>query len=271
MLNKLCFLYFILFGFSSFSQECETQNKSFSGGEQVDYTIYYHLAGVWVSAGEVNFKVDTVTINKKPYYHLDSYGVTFKKYDWIYKVRDHYQAYVNQSTLQPLRFKRKVDEGSTHIREDYIFNYNKKKAITLRQMGEDKPFVKDTVDLAACSYDVMSMIYVARNLNYDNLSEGDKIPISIFLDNKSHPSYIEFLGKETLKVKGLGEFNCIKFSPLLIEGTIFNSGDGMTVYVTDDKNRVPLLIETPILVGSIRARVNKMEGLRHPLSSKITD
>ncbi len=43
----------------------------------------------------------------------------------------------------------------------------------------------------------------------------------------------------------------------------------MTVYVTDDKNRVPLLIETPILVGSIKARVNKMSGLMHPITSKI--
>ena len=69
----------------------------------------------------------------------------------------------------------------------------------------------------------------------------------------------------------MGEFRCIVFSPLLIEGTIFNSGNGMTVYVTDDQNRIPLLIETPILVGSIRARVNKMKGLIFPLNSKISD
>jgi hypothetical protein len=79
------------------------------------------------------------------------------------------------------------------------------------------------------------------------------------------------LGKENLKIKNVGEFRCIVFSPLLIEGTIFNAGDGMTVYVTDDQNRVPLLIETPILVGSIKARVNGMSGLRFPLSSKIAD
>ena len=74
-----------------------------------------------------------------------------------------------------------------------------------------------------------------------------------------------------MKIKEVGEFRCIKFAPLLIEGTIFSAGSGMTVYVTDDKNRVPLLIETPILVGSIRARVNNMEGLRFPLTSKIGD
>lgn len=256
---------------STFGQGCAIENTSFKFGEKVDYTIYYHLAGVWVGAGEVFFNVDSVNFNGQDFYHFNSDGNTFKKYDWVYKVRDHYETYMNVKTMKPLRFKRSVNEGGTHIREDYIFNYNKKVAYTLRQMDEDDPFVKDTVSLGDCSYDVMSMIYVARNLDYSKLQKGDKIPIKIFLDNESHDSYIEYLGKENLKIKNVGEFRCIVFSPLLIEGTIFNSGDGMTVYVTDDKNRVPLLIETPILVGSIRARVSKMDGLRFPLTSKIAD
>ena len=269
---KRLLLLLLLFSFLvGSSQDCTIKNTSFKYGEQVDYTIYYHLAGVWVTAGKVYFKVDSTSIKGKPYYHFNSNGVTLKKYDWIYKVRDHYEAYMSQDEMQPIRFKREVNEGSTHIREDYIFNYKKKLAYTLIQEDEDEPFVKDTVNLNGCSYDVMSMIYIARNINYEGLNKGDKIPIKIFLDNKSHDSFIRYLGKETLKIKDLGEFSCVKFSPLLIEGTIFNGGEDMTVWVTDDKNRVPLLIETPILVGSIRARVNKMEGLRYPLNSRVTE
>ena len=268
------FILCLLFGiatFSTFGQSCAIENTSFKFGERVDYTIYYHLAGVWVGAGEVFFRVDSMNVKGQDFYHFNSEGKTFRKYDWVYKVRDHYETYMNANTMKPLRFKRKVNEGGTHIREDYVFNYDKKTAYTLRQMEEDEPYVKDTVNLDDCSYDVLSMIYVARNLDYSNLKKGDKIPIKIFLDNESHDSYIEYLGVENLKVKDVGEFRCIVFSPLLIEGTIFNSGNGMTVYVTDDKNRVPLLIETPILVGSIRARLNNMEGLRFPLTSKISD
>jgi hypothetical protein len=268
------FVFLFLFGFASistFAQSCAIENTSFKYGERIDYTIYYHLAGVWVGAGEVFFKVDSMNLKGQDFYHFNSEGKTFKKYDWVYKVRDQYETYMNVATMKPLRFKRSVNEGGTHIREDYVFNYKEEKAYTLRQMEEDEPYVKDTVQLDDCSYDVMSMIYVARNLDYSNLKKGDKIPIEIFLDNESHDSYIEYLGKENLKIKNVGEFRCIVFSPLLIEGTIFNAGDGMTVYVTDDQNRVPLLIETPILVGSIKARVNGMSGLRFPLSSKIAD
>ena len=110
---------------TAFSQTCEVQNKAFDFGEKVDYTIYYHLAGIWVGAGEVYFKVDSTTIGDKPFYHFNSYGTTFSKYDWIYKVRDRYQTYCDVNTFKPLRFKREVNEGSTFIREDYLFNHKK--------------------------------------------------------------------------------------------------------------------------------------------------
>lgn len=272
-MRKAVILLFILnLSLNTQGQECNSVNKSFSIGERIDYVIYYYLAGVWVSAGEVYFKVDSTKISNQLYYHFDSYGRTFKKYDWIYKVRDHYQAFTSVKTFKPLRFKREVNEGSTFIYEDYVFNHNLNKVISLRKLAKDQSMVKDTVAMPDdCNFDVLTMIYQARNIDFSKAQIDDRIPIKIFIDNESHDSYIRYLGKKELKVKGVGTFNCIVFSPLLIEGTIFNAGEDMTVWVTDDENRVPLLIETPILVGSIKARVNKMEGLRYPLKSKIED
>ncbi|MEQ8623353.1 MAG: DUF3108 domain-containing protein [Vicingaceae bacterium] len=264
-------LAFLFLGHQGTSQECSPQNTTFQIGERIDYTIYYHLAGVWVGAGDVYFKVDAATINDRPYYHFSSYGSSYKKYDWIYKVRDTYETYTSVDDFKPLRFKRKVNEGSTHIREDYVFKHALDKVVTLRQMEADEPFVKDTVDLKECSFDVLSMIYYARNIDFSDVALDERVPIRIFIDNESYDSYIRYLGKKEIEIKGLGRFRCIVFSPFLIEGTIFNAGEDMTVWVSDDKNRVPLLIETPILVGSIKARVNTMEGLRYELDSKIED
>lgn len=262
----------ILFtGYNLQAQDCLLKNNAFQFGERIDYTIYYHLAGMWVGAGEVYFAVDSAKIGKRTYWHFDSYGQTYSKYDWIYKVRDHYQAYTNPDNFIPLRFKRKVNEGSTYAREDYLFDYNSGYALTIRQLEEDGPFLKDTVPLKQCSHDVLTMIYYARNIDFANVELNEKVPINIFIDNASHESYIRYLGRKQIKVKGLGTFNTIVFSPLLIEGSIFNAGEDMTVYVTDDKNRIPILIETPILVGSIRARVKSMKGLRHPLNSKVSE
>jgi hypothetical protein len=265
------FIFFILLTTSGEAQDCEIKSTAFQYGERVNYTIYYHLAGIWVSAGEVYFQVDSANFGNKDYYYFNSYGQTFKKYDWVYKVRDQYESYVRRDDFSPLRFKRQVNEGSTHIREDYIFNSKKNAVYTLRQMKKDVPFVKDTIAFENCAYDVLSMIYFARNIDFGKYKKGDKIPIKILIDNEIHESYIRFIGREELKVKDLGKFNTIKFSPLLIEGTIFNAGEDMTVWVTDDENKVPLLIETPILVGSIRARLSSTENLRHTVKSRIRE
>jgi hypothetical protein len=267
-------LYIILGYFSiqlSWGQDCSINNHAFKFGERIDYTIYYHLAGVWIPAGEVTFRIDSARFGKQQYYHFDSYGTTYKKYDWIYKVRDHYESYTHTKSFKPLRFKRSVNEGSTFIREDYLYRHDKKQIITLRQMEEEQMPVKDTVALQGCGFDVLSLIYFSRNLDFSEVNVDEKIPISLFIDNQNHQSYIRYLGKEIIKLKDKGSFRCIKFAPYLIEGTIFNAGEDMTVWVTDDENRVPLLIETPILVGSIRAKMEQMEGLRHPLKSKVAE
>ena len=256
---------------SIYGQECQVNNIAFDVGERIDYTIYYHLAGIWVGAGEVFFEVNQKSYRNKDVYHFNSFGKTFSKYDWIYEVRDHYEAYSEKSTLASVWFSRKVNEGSTHIREEYKFNLKNKKVYTHRQIDEDKAFERDTVKTKGCSFDVLTMIYYARNIDFTGAKEDQTFPIRIFIDNEAHDTYIRFKGIKELDVKNFGTFRCIVFSPLLIEGSIFNAGEDMTVWVTDDLNKLPLLIETPILVGSIRARIDKMANLRYPLKSKLSD
>lgn len=251
------------------NNDCQLRIKAFDFGESLEYTIYYNLSAVWVAAGEVTFRVDSTLIKSKTYYKLSGIGQTFKKYDWIYKVRDHYESILTVSDFKPIRFKRKVKEGSFFIDEDYVFNHGKSKVYSLRKLEEDGNFIKDTVPFSKCSYDVLSMIYYARNIDFSNLSINAKVTITVFLDNEEHSSYIQYLGKEEMEIKGMGTYRCIKFKPLLIEGTIFNAGDDMTVWVTDDIHKIPLLIETPILVGSIKARIKTIEGKNIILSSKI--
>lgn len=233
-------------------------------GEKLNYDIYYYLSGLWVSAGEVEFSVSEINKSSKNYLQYYATGKSLPKYDWFYKVRDVYESVVDKETLLPLAFRRDVNEGSTYIREKYFFDIEKSQSYTTRQMDEDEKPKKDTVYYSGCSWDVLSIVYYARNIDFSNSEKGDKIPIKIFLDNQEHQSYIEYLGMETLEYDG-SEVLCYKFSPLLIEGTIFKSGRGMSVWVTADKNMLPLLVETPILVGSIKAKLRSAENLRHNL------
>jgi hypothetical protein len=117
-----------------------------------------------------------------------------------------------------------------------------------------------------CIQDVLSSIYYARNINFDKYKVEDKIPFDMFLDNEVYHLYIKYMGKETVKTK-YGKFKAIKFKPLLIKGTIFEGGEKMTVWVSDDANHIPLRIESPISVGSVKVDMMQYKNLRYPLSS----
>jgi hypothetical protein len=117
-----------------------------------------------------------------------------------------------------------------------------------------------------CVQDVLSAIYYARNINYARYKRGDKIPFNMFLDGEVHNLYVRYLGTEEIKTR-YGTFRAIKFSPLLIKGTIFEGGEKMIVWVTNDANRIPVRIESPIVVGSIKVDMMSYRGLRHPMTA----
>ena len=123
--------------------------------------------------------------------------------------------------------------------------------------------------IPACIQDVVSAIFYARNIDFNKYKPGDKIPFAMFLDKEVFEMYIRYIGKETIKTK-YGKFKAIKFKPLLVKGTIFEGGEKMTVWVSDDANHIPVRIESPISVGSVKVDMISRNNLRHPLSSLIS-
>ncbi|MBN8697631.1 MAG: DUF3108 domain-containing protein [Bacteroidetes bacterium] len=250
------------------AQNCSITNNAFKAGEDLHWKIQYNWGAIWMDAGEANFKVDYAEINNRAVYHFTGFGATYPKYDWFYKVRDKYESYADTSTLKPLRFKREAYEGGTYTYDDYIFNASKSKVYTVSRRNK-KPAKVDSVSITKCTNDVMTAIYYARNLDFSKYKPKDTIPITFVLDGEVFPSYIRYLGKETINSDILGKVRCIKFRPKLIEGTIFKGGEGMTVWVTDDENKIPVYVETPIIVGTVKVKLFKYTNLRNKVDCII--
>ncbi|MEO5592891.1 MAG: DUF3108 domain-containing protein [Chitinophagaceae bacterium] len=234
---------------------CGIRNTAFQAGEQSTYTIYYTL-GVFIAAGEASFTTNLEQFNNRPVYHITGTGKTYSFYDSFFRVRDKYETFVDTATLQPLKFLRNVDEGGYKKYENVTFNRQTNTAVTNNGVFK----VPD------CIQDVLSAIFYARNINFNKYKVNDKIPFTMFLDNENYNLYIRYLGKETIKTK-YGKFRAIKFKPLLVKGTIFEGGEKMVVWVSDDANHLPLRVESPISVGSIKADMMNYKNLRYPLSS----
>jgi len=238
---------------------CGIRNTSFQDGETITFNVFYSVIGMYINAGTATFAVNQEKYNNKPVYHVTGTGTSNSSYDWIFKVRDKYETFFDTGTMQPYKFIRNVDEGGYKIYENVTFNQQANTATT------DKGVFK----VPNCVQDVLSSIYYARSIDYNHYKPNDKIPFSMFLDNQVYNIYIRYLGKETIKTK-YGKFRAIKFSPLLIKGTMFEGGEKMTVWVSDDPNHIPLRIESPIVVGSIKVDMMGYHNLRFPLSSMIS-
>jgi len=248
--------------------QCNDLNKAFKAGEVVNYHAYYNWGFIWINAGQVSFSVDAIDIEQEPGYQLKAHGATYSSYDFLFKVRDTFETKVDTLHLEPFEFKRITNEGSYHA--NYLYRFNRdKRLINARIQKEDEP-QKDTIlKWKDCSFDLLTMVYKARNIDYSKYQVNEKIPISMVVDGEIHDIYIRYLGKETIKNRDGRRFNCLKFSPLLVEGTIFKSGEDMTVWVTDDENRIPIIVEAKILIGSVKAVFVDAINTRYPISAEV--
>ncbi|MBX2904812.1 MAG: DUF3108 domain-containing protein [Taibaiella sp.] len=260
--KKLLLTLSLLTGFSVSNAQndfCNTVNTAYRPGEKLVFQAYYNMGFIWIYAGNAVFTVQSTTYNGKPSYYVKGDGRTAPSYEWFYKVRDLYESYIDQQTLLPLRHSRTINEGHISFRHDIKFDRTENVA-TLAN-GNRHP-------ISRCTQDVVSAIYFARNIDYNKYTPGTRIPFDMFLDDKLYSLYIKYMGKEKVKTKK-GTFNAIKIVPLLIEGTMFSGGEGMTVWVSDDKNHLPLRVSSPIVVGSVKADLMDYAGLANPFSSII--
>ncbi|RAJ04174.1 uncharacterized protein DUF3108 [Chitinophaga skermanii] len=237
---------------------CGIRNTSFKPGESITFKVYYNLGKMYVGAGEATFTCKLEKYNNRDVYHVIGDGKTFRAYDWIFKVRDRYESYIDTATLKPLRFIRNVNEGGYKIYNNVAFDTEKNTATS----------TTGTFNVPNCVQDVISSIYYARNIDFNKYKVGDKIPFNMFLDDEVYNIYIRYLGKEEVNTK-FGKFRAIKFKPLLIKGTMFTGGEQMNVWVSDDANKVPLRIESPISVGNIVVDMVAYANLRYGFSSLI--
>lgn len=248
------------------SAQCSVTNKPFKPGEVVNYQAFYNWGFIWIHAGDVQFKVSEKLYKNEPSYYFEATGNSLKNYDWLYKVRDRYQSFASEETLKPHYFERNTSEGSYNAYEQYFFNHSQHRVYgTIK--NNDVPLTRDTIAVSNCVFDVLSAIYFCRSLDFDHLKINERLPVTTIIDNKLYNLYIRYLGKEVIENRDKKKYRCYKFIALMVEGTIFKGGEDITVWVTEDDNRVPILVEAKILIGSVKAYFLNASGLKYPISA----
>ncbi len=244
---------------------CSMQNNVFKDGEHAVYTLYYKMGPMWIAAGTATFNV----AERDEDFLLSAVGTTFPGYEWVFKVEDKFESQVSKETLLPHSATRDIQEGNYKLWDKIDFDQDSKLAKYYRGKTADNTKMKE-YDLEGCMHDVLSIIYFTRNIDFNQFNKGDSFPVSIFLDKVTYNLDVKYQGEEdNVKVKGLGRFNTIKFSPQLIGGDVFEEGSQMEIYATNDENKLPLMINSPLKVGSVRAVLTEYNGLKYDVDAQL--
>ncbi len=224
------------------------KNESFKPGEVLKFRIHYGF----MDAGEaiLEVKSDLKSFGGRDCYHVVGTGNTVGAFDWFFKVRDRYESVVDKDAILPWLFIRRVNEGGYIINQNVSFNHYKDSAYS----------EKKTISIPENTQDLISAFYYARTLDFANAKEGAIFPIMGYLDDATIPLNLKFLGRDEVKTKK-GTFRCVKFRPMLQEGRVFKDQEDMTVWISDDKNRIPVRVQTDILIGSIKMDLVGFENL----------
>lgn len=227
-------------------------NTAFKQGEILSYRLHYGAINAGVAILEV--KPELLEVSGRKVMHIVANGYTNGAADWFFKVRDRYETYMDKDAMVPWLFVRRVDEGGFKFSQDYTFNHYTKKV----DVGNGEKF-----DVPPSIQDMVSAFYTARSLDLSNAKPGDLFSLDCFVDKEIWPLKIKFIGRETIKTD-IGKYKCLRFRPVVQKGRVFKHEEDLNVWISDDKNHIPMRVQANIIIGSIKMDITDAKNLANP-------
>jgi hypothetical protein len=253
-------IFTIIFLFAGFQSTSVAKESAFQEGEWFKFEMSY---SGFLKAGNATLSLKDKTLDEKSVYHVVGKGWTTGPVKWLFKVKDRYESYFDKETGMPYKFIRKIDEGG-HTKDIEIkFDHKNKTAQVINKKQKNTKTITTEQDVQ----DMVSMYYHLRNnIDIASLKQGDEIKTNMFFDEDNYGFKLRYLGRETIKVDINGsqvKVKTIKFRPYVMAGRVFKEEESLTLWVSADKNKIPLKIKADLAVGSLRADLVEFKGLKH--------
>jgi len=242
----------------------QLDNQSFGKGERLEYKL--HVGFLNVGFGVMEISPHIFQINNRSCYRMDVYGETVGVWTLFYKVKDNWGSYIDTASIVPQRFYRYIRENRYRKNEIVDFYHDTDTAIVNKLDGETRELKeKQHFSIPNNSQDLVSGYYFLRTLNYDTIKVNSEIKVEAFFDDEIYNFVVKYLGKEVVKTK-LGKINAIILSPRMPENKLFGGEDPIKLFLSDDKNKIPLKVHASMFVGSVEVDILKADNLRNELN-----
>lgn len=255
---KKIVLFLILIPLFSFDMR---NDDAFGPGEWFKFRIHYGF----VNAGYATLEVKDAVIDNKKVFHVIGKGYTTGMSRFFFKVDDLYESYIDKDSGNPYRFVRKINEGGYTKNQEGFFNQSANRIVVKDYKNKnEKTFV-----IPEKTQDILSSFYYLRNHpSIDKMKVGESVSIDMFFDDETTKFKLKYIGREDITTK-FGVVPCMIFRPLVQSGRVFKEQESLTVWISDDDNRLPIRIKASLAVGSIKADLDAFKGLSNPFKIKM--
>jgi hypothetical protein len=236
------------------------KERAFEVGEWFKFRVHYGF----INAGYATVEVQEAERNNKKVFHAVGKGYNTGMSRMFFKVDDLYESYFDKETSKPYQFVRKIDEGGYKMNQEGFFNQDTNKVLVKDYKNKEEKTVAVTENVQ----DILSTFYYLRNNpNVDKLKKGESIGVDMFFDNEITKFKLKFMGTEDIDTK-FGTISCMIFRPLVQSGRIFKEEESLTVWISNDDNKIPVRIKASLAVGSIKADLESFKGLKYSFKIK---
>ncbi len=240
---------------------CSAQEHNYKIGEFLKYRIHYGP----LNAGISTIEVKNAKIAGRNHFHIVGKGWTTGVVKTFFKVSDRYESYIDKKTGLPTKFIRKIDEGGYTKDKELVFNHSSKQVFVNNKKHRKTQYIRFKDKNIQ---DMISAFYYLRDYDTSKMKTGDVINIKIFMDEEELALKLKILGREYKKIKNIGKVECLKIRPYVISGRVFKEKESVTVWVTNDRNHIPVQIRASLAVGSLKADLMEYKNLKNTIVFK---
>ncbi len=243
----------------------------YHAGEVLSYRISYKaklFPNTEVAAVDVSTTLDT--LGGKLHYKVHGRGVIMPTYRWFFNIDDSYYIWADTTDLRTTRFASDIREGSYTFRSEYLYD-REQGVVNTRWQKKQLPERSKTMQISEQGMDPVSLYFNLRSEASDSFREGETRRLEMVLEDTVRFLEFRFIGREVKRVPKIGKFRTLKFKCQIgtSEGFSFTDGTEFTIWITDDRNKFPVYLESPIRIGSICGYISKVSGLKYPLESLV--
>lgn len=263
-MNRLIYIAFMLLGFLGSDIYAQQNNRSlpFNVGEELIYDMYFRYGLINTKAGVSTLTSEEATYADQAVYKFSLCGKSSGAVKTFFSVADTLSSFMSKE-LRPLAYTKDAHENNDHTIERASYSYPASGKVELRGKRIKNGELKfDTLQVSDVPiYDMISVIYYARTLDYSSMKKGDQLSIAYFTGRRMEHMDIRYRGEETIKANDGREYNCIKLVMILNEKAFENGNEAMTVYISNDHNKVPIRIDSKLKLGSTRIIIKQYKGV----------